>query len=127
MNNNHNEDLYLNKHTSANINKALMLAIKIIETIAQQKGCKECSMLQKLKSILDTISLTKNKNRQIANPTIELIIGLFAEELDCNNEVCKYVWELLHELFKNPSQAKEIVEKLKQILTDLHIQLEREE
>lgn len=122
MNNNYNTYLYFNEQTSTNINKALIQAIKILEIIAQQKGYKECSMLQKLKSILNTLNLTQNENQQIAKQTIELIIGLFDEQLVCND-----VWELLHELFKNPSQAEEIVEKLKQILTDLHIQLEREE
>jgi hypothetical protein len=127
MNNKYNEDPYLDEQASANIITALIRATKIITTIAQQKGCRACSMLQNLQSILDTLSLTKNENQQIAKQSIERIIELFAEQIDCNNEVCKKVWMLLQELFKNPSNAEDIISKLKQILTDLHMRIEREE
>ena len=124
---NNNKELYLDNQSSAYIITALTLAVKIVEIPAQQNECKTCPLLQKLKSILNTLNLTQNENQQIAKQAIELIIGLFDEQLDCKDEVCNKVWELLQEMFKNPIIAEDIVLKLKQILRDLQIKLAREE
>lgn len=125
MNNNHNE-VYLDKQTSADVITALALSSQIITLIGEYNKCCECKLLQAISDIINRLKVTSFEGLISLFPIQSSLTDEALCDLVTKNKVCKKVWELLHELFKNPSQAKEIVEKLKQILTDLHIQLERE-
>lgn len=129
--NNHNNTLYLDEKTSAYIITALLIASNIITVISENKNCLNCKLLKTILGIIKRLKNTSSFNGHISLFPIQYETLSETNTVLCDSpeedEICKKVWELLQELFNNPVIAEEIIAKLKQILTNLHVQLEREE
>lgn len=115
----HNNSLYLDKETSRDIMTALRIAYLLILSVCNQKGCKNCRLLQKLSNIRNRLKFQK-KGDLIHIDRVKEISPLFEENVECDSEICRNVWQMLKLLFSKFYLASEIIGYLEQIYRELY-------
>ena len=109
--------------------QALLRAKEIIELIKMHNKCAECKLLEKILNIVKKLRDTSINEHICLFPIKDLLLSTF-DEFCCEteeNNVCREVWELLKDMFDDPSKAKETYDRLGCIFKRLYIKFEREE